>query len=84
MPVVFLRALDKEKHVLDLQGEHLRKIGENSGMSLKGYQYSFIVEDADGAPIQFDVIDRQEVVIGHEHVAYDLVSRGFLFVIDAL
>ncbi|MGD1089978.1 MAG: hypothetical protein ABR955_14835, partial [Verrucomicrobiota bacterium] len=81
IPVVFLKAYDKQRKVLDLRGAHFRVL-ETSAMGLEGYRYSFIVDEANGAPMEFDVVSEQGVVLGHEKIRYHVVSRGYTWTIE--
>jgi len=82
--VVFLRADDDKKNPLDIRGAHLRPLERKSGMGLEGFRYSFLVDEASGNLMEFDVVTDQGVVIGHEKIRYDVVSRGYVWVIDAI
>ena len=84
MAVVFLRADDQNKKTLDLRGAHLRQLENKSGMWLEGYRYSFIVDEATGDSMEFDVVSEQGAVLGHEKIKYDVVSRGYVWVIDTI
>ena len=82
MPMVFLKADDEKKKALDLRGAHLRQLKKESRMSLDGYRYSFILDEATGDSIEFDIVTDQGVVLGHEKIKYDVISRGYVWVID--
>ena len=76
-PVLFLRAEDRKKAMLQLRGAHLVDLDPRSGMFLKGFRYSFLILQADGAPLEFDVIAEDGHRLGRERLRYDLVSRGY-------
>lgn len=82
--VVFLKAEDENQKALVLRGAHMRQIEENSGMGLEGYRYSFIVGEATENSIDFDVVTEQGAVLGHEKVRYEVVSRGYVWVVDSV
>ena len=82
--VVFLRADDHNMKALDLRGAHLRQLEKKSGMGLQGYRYSFIVDEANGGSMEFDVVSEQGSVLGHENIKYDVVSRGYVWVINSI
>jgi hypothetical protein len=82
MPVVFLKADDKQKKMLDLRGAHFRALDKKSAMGLDGYRYSFIIDEANGDPMEFDIVSEQGVVLGHEKIKYRVVSRGYAWAID--
>jgi hypothetical protein len=82
--VVFLRADDNNMKTLDLRGAHLRQLEKKSGMGLEGYRYSFIVDEATGDSMEFDVVTEQGAVLGHEKIKYDVVSRGYVWVIESI
>jgi hypothetical protein len=73
-PVVFLRLENKE---LLLEGAHLKPIQGD-------FQYSFLVTEAKGAPLQLVIIDRTGNKVGTESLSYTLISRGHTWSIDAL
>lgn len=81
---VFLRVEDENKNVLDLRGPHLQRIERKSGMGPEDYRYSFILDEATGDSIEFDVVTEQGAVLGHEKIKYDVVSRGYVWAVDAL
>ncbi|MEZ5414193.1 MAG: hypothetical protein R3F03_07755 [Opitutaceae bacterium] len=82
--VVFLRVESVKRKVARLNGPHLRAIEERSGMGLEGYGYSFLVAQAQGAPLEFDVLSDDGSIIGHEKIIYSVVSRGYQWAIDTL
>jgi hypothetical protein len=83
-PVVFLRATDEMNNALKIQGSHLLEIEKTSALGLEGYNYSFLVREARGAPIEFEVIAKDGAILGHEKIEYDVVSRGYVWVIDSI
>jgi len=83
-PVVFLRIVNENEEELSIRGAYLRDLDESSGAGIDGFQYSFIVDDADGDAIEFDVLGEQGVVLGHEKISYKVVSRGFAWAIDSI
>jgi len=82
MPVVFLKANDEQKKLLNLRGAHFRVLDKTSAMGPEGYRYSFIVDEANGDPMEFDVVSAQGVIFGHEKIRYHVVSRGYAWAID--
>jgi hypothetical protein len=84
MPVAFLRADDERGNSLDLKGAFLERLDSKTGMGIKGYRYTFIVEKAAGDPMEFDVVSRQGVVLGHEKIGYAVTSRGYVWANDSL
>jgi hypothetical protein len=82
--VVFLRVESNDKSELHLRGPHLFELERTSGAALEGYRSSFLVSQAKGAPIEFDVVRQDGVVIGRESIKYQLVSRGYIWAVDAL
>ena len=84
LPVVFLKASDERQKVLALRGAHLRQLEKRSGLGIEGYSHSFIVDEANGAPMEFDVLAEQGTVLSHEKIVYDVISRGYVWAIDAL
>ena len=82
-PSVFLKS-EGRKQVVRLSGAHLREMGKLSVMGPEGHSYAFIVDEARGAPLEFDVISKDGSVVGHEKIGYDVVSRGYQWEVDSL
>jgi len=79
IPVVFLKCADAQQQELELRGANLLKLDP-----INDYHYSFIVDEAAGKPLDFIVITNDGRLIGHEKVVYELISRGYVWAIDAL
>jgi hypothetical protein len=80
MPVVFLGAVDGKGNTLDLQGALLDEIK----WKFETGRYTFSLDKAAGGPMEFDVVSKQGVVLGHEKVKYAVVSRGYVWADDSL
>ena len=83
-PVVFLEAEDQNKKALDLRGAHMNLLGKKFATGPEGFCYSFNVKEAAGDSMEFDVVTEQGVILGHEQIKYYVVSRGYIWVIDAI
>ena len=82
IPVMFLRARDSAGNDLRLNGAHLCELDKRSAGYLDGDRYTFYLDAAKGAPLEFDVITPTGGVLGHEKLEYKLVSRGHIWVLE--
>ncbi len=82
-PVVFLKVDGgKSNRALSLRGAFLGPLEGNSAMGLEGYQYYFMVDEAAGRPIAFDVLTPRGGLLGKESLRYKLTSRGHVWVTE--
>ena len=84
MPVVFLKALTPDGRQLIVEGPHVIVLDPGSGSAIEGYQYSFLVEEAQGAPLQITVRDSSGHILGSEVLQYIVRSRGIQYGIESL
>jgi len=76
-PVVFLDVLSGGGKVFTLKGAHLQPIKAN-------YQYSFLVDGANGAPVQVEILDATGERLGLETLTYKVINRGYTYCLDSL
>lgn len=81
---VFLTAVDPNKRELSLRGAHLCRLAKKSGLGPDACGYAFLVEEAAGNPMDFDVVTAEGIILGHEKIEYDVISRGYVWIIDAV
>lgn len=83
-PMLFLKVEDQNRKALDLRGAHLHLFGGKFATGSESPSYFFNLKEAAKDSIEFDVITGQGVILGHEKIKYDVVSRGYVWAIDAL
>ena len=81
-PVVFLKAVAPDGKRLALEGRNVVPLYPKSGAELEGYQYSFLVDAAKGAPLAIVIRDSAGRVLGSERLSYVLRSRGLAYGIE--
>ena len=80
-PEIYFEAETKDEESLDLRGAHLRALTKTRS---DGHHYYFVLNDANGDPIEFDVVDENDAVLGHVKITYKVVSRGYEWILDGL
>jgi hypothetical protein len=81
-PVVFLKAVAPDGKRLVLEGRNVVPLYPRSGAELEGYQYSFLVDVAKGAPLAIVIRDPAGHVLGSEAFSYVVRSRGLAYGIE--
>jgi len=83
-PVVFLSARDTKGVALLVVGPNVRRVYPGSGAELDGFEYSFYVQEAKGAPLSVTISDSTGKVLGTETFPYKVVSRGYSYGVESL
>jgi hypothetical protein len=81
-PMVFLAARSADGAVLAVEGAHLRHVHPDA--VVLGYEYTFMVEEADGKPLEFVIRGPDGIELGREKLAYRIRSRGVAYGIDSI
>ena len=84
LPVMFLRAHSSKGDELRLKGAHLHELDNRSGGWLEGDRYTFYLDAAKGAPLQFEVVTPTSALLGREKVEYEMISRGRIWTFDGI
>jgi len=79
-PLLFLSVRTAQGTVLDVEGAYLRRVHPDA--EVLGYQYSYYVSEADGAPLEFVIRAPGGAELGKERLTYKIRSRGVAYGID--
>jgi hypothetical protein len=83
-PVVFLSARDEHGVTLNISGASVKRVFPGSGAELDGFEFSFYVQEAKGAPLYITIADPTGKVLGTETLRYKIVSRGYAYGIESI
>ncbi|HEY6124033.1 MAG TPA: hypothetical protein VIV63_05235 [Steroidobacteraceae bacterium] len=80
VPMLFLSARTAQGTVLNVEGAHVRRVHPDA--EVLGYQFGFMVEEADGEPLEFVVRAADGTELGRERLTYKIRSRGVAYGIE--
>jgi hypothetical protein len=80
--MVFLAARAADDTVLVVEGEYVRPVHPDA--VVLGYEYSFLVKEADGKPMELVIHAADGSELGREKLTYKIRSRGVAYGTDWL
>lgn len=79
-PMIFFSARAADGTLLDLEGAYVRRVHPDA--EVLGYQYSFLLDDADGKPLEFVIRTADGKELARERLTYKIRSRGRAYGIE--
>jgi hypothetical protein len=75
-PMLFVGAHTPLDETLVVEGAHLRGVHPDAREANADHPYTFMVEEAEGKPLQITIRERDGTLVGRETLRYRIVSRG--------
>ncbi|HEU5136144.1 MAG TPA: hypothetical protein VFU13_13425 [Steroidobacteraceae bacterium] len=78
--MIFFSVRTADGVVLNVEGAHVRRVHPDA--EVLGYQYSFMVEEAHGKPMELVIRAPDGSELGRERLTYKVRSRGVAYGIE--